>query len=78
MFPDSPPAEMLRTRSSCSLFAPTSLATRSVGRIRSSVRRSHGAVLPPSDALELAGGDTVVLSGRPEALALAEKQLLES
>jgi CPA2 family monovalent cation:H+ antiporter-2 len=52
------------------------LASIDVGIV--SVRRSHGAVLPPSDALELAGGDTVVLSGRPEALALAEKQLLES
>ena len=52
------------------------LASISVGIV--SVRRAQGAVLPPTDALELAAGDTVVLSGLPEALALAEKQLLGS
>ncbi len=41
-----------------------------------SLRRATGAVLQPDDALVLAEGDTLVLSGRPEALALAEKALL--
>ena len=42
-----------------------------------SVRRAAGAVTQPDDALLLAGGDTLVLSGLPEPLALAEKRLLE-
>ena len=37
-----PPAEILRTLMSCSLLAPISLATRSVGRRRVSERRSAG------------------------------------
>ncbi|MEN9545033.1 MAG: hypothetical protein RLZZ598_1866 [Pseudomonadota bacterium] len=42
-----------------------------------SVRRAQGAVLRPHLGLALAGGDTIVVSGRPEALALAEQLLLE-
>ena len=41
-----------------------------------SVRRAAGAVNQPDDALLLAGGDTLVLAGLPEALALAESGLL--
>jgi monovalent cation:H+ antiporter-2, CPA2 family len=41
-----------------------------------SLRRSAGVVNKPDDALRLAAGDTLVLSGLPEALALAEGQLL--
>jgi monovalent cation:H+ antiporter-2, CPA2 family len=42
-----------------------------------SVRRSHtGGVVHADDELTLAGGDTLVLSGLPEALALAEAKLL--
>ncbi len=41
-----------------------------------SVRRSAGQTLAAHDALLLADGDTVVLSGKPEALALAEERLL--
>jgi len=41
-----------------------------------SVRRSGGGVVKPSDDLRLAGGDTLVLSGLPERLALAEAKLL--
>ena len=41
-----------------------------------SMRRASGAVLQPDDALPLAGGDTLVLSGLPEALAIAETALL--
>ena len=37
-----PPADMLRTRIICSPLAPTSLATRTIGRMRSSSRRSLG------------------------------------
>ena len=42
-----------------------------------SVRRAAGAVTQPDDALLLAGGDTLVLAGLPEPLALAESRLLE-
>jgi CPA2 family monovalent cation:H+ antiporter-2 len=41
-----------------------------------SVRRASGAVVKPDDALVLAGSDTLVLAGKPEALALAEARLL--
>jgi CPA2 family monovalent cation:H+ antiporter-2 len=40
------------------------------------VRRASGAVTKPDDALVLAAGDTLVLSGLPEPLALAEGRLL--
>jgi CPA2 family monovalent cation:H+ antiporter-2 len=42
-----------------------------------SLRRASGAVLKPDDALALAAGDTLVLSGLPERLALAEEALLK-
>ncbi|MCM5682597.1 monovalent cation:proton antiporter-2 (CPA2) family protein [Schlegelella sp. S2-27] len=41
-----------------------------------SVRRAHGGVIKPDDALVMAAGDTLVLSGLPEPLALAEQKLL--
>ncbi|MBB1162936.1 cation:proton antiporter domain-containing protein [Aquariibacter albus] len=40
-----------------------------------SLRRQGGAVLRPQEDLQFGGGDTLVLSGRPEALALAEEKL---
>jgi CPA2 family monovalent cation:H+ antiporter-2 len=43
-----------------------------------SLRRATGAVVEPDDALTLAAGDTLVLSGLPEPLALAEEKLLRS
>ncbi|MGZ5130457.1 MAG: cation:proton antiporter domain-containing protein [Caldimonas sp.] len=43
-----------------------------------SLRRASGAVLQPEDGLALAAGDTLVLSGLPEPLALAEERLLRS
>ncbi|MBA2723142.1 MAG: hypothetical protein H0U56_09680, partial [Methylibium sp.] len=42
-----------------------------------SLRRAGGAVVRPTDDIRLAVGDTLVLAGRPEALALAEARLLE-
>jgi CPA2 family monovalent cation:H+ antiporter-2 len=51
-------------------------ALHAVGVTVVSVRRASGAVLKPADALVLAGGDTLVLSGLPEPLALAEQRLL--
>jgi len=42
-----------------------------------SLRRASGAVLQPDDTLALAAGDTLVLSGVPELLALAEEALLK-
>ncbi len=41
-----------------------------------SVRRAAGQVQAAHDAMQLAAGDTLVLSGLPEALALAEAKLL--
>jgi len=41
-----------------------------------SVRRAAGGVVAAEDTLVLAGGDTLVLSGLPEPLALAEARLL--
>jgi CPA2 family monovalent cation:H+ antiporter-2 len=43
-----------------------------------SLRRASGAVVEPDDTLTLAAGDTLVLSGLPEPLALAEEKLLRS
>ena len=43
-----------------------------------SLRRANGSVVDASDELVLAGGDTLVLSGLPEALALAEGKLLRA
>ena len=42
-----------------------------------SLRRASGAVLKPDDALALMAGDTLVLSGLPERLALVEAALLK-
>jgi monovalent cation:H+ antiporter-2, CPA2 family len=41
-----------------------------------SVRRANGKTVPVQDELQLQGGDTLVLSGTPEVLALAEDRLL--
>jgi CPA2 family monovalent cation:H+ antiporter-2 len=55
------------------------LALHATGVQVVSVRRSHGGgVVSPDDHLLLAGGDTLVLSGLPEALTLAESKLLGS
>ena len=52
------------------------LALHATGVQVVSVRRASGGVVAASDELLLGGGDTLVLSGRPEALALAEEKLL--
>ncbi len=41
-----------------------------------SMRRASGKNVPVQDELLLEGGDTLVLSGKPEALALAESKLV--
>jgi monovalent cation:H+ antiporter-2, CPA2 family len=41
-----------------------------------SVRRAQGGVAAPAAGLRLAAGDTLVIAGLPEALALAEEELL--
>jgi CPA2 family monovalent cation:H+ antiporter-2 len=53
-----------------------SLALHAVGVSVVSIRHHHGGVVPGSDDVELQGSDTLVLSGLPEALALAEEKLL--
>ncbi len=52
------------------------LALHAVGVGVVSVRRADGQVVAPQATDLLAGGDTLVLSGLPEALALAEAKLL--
>ncbi|MCW7538407.1 monovalent cation:proton antiporter-2 (CPA2) family protein [Aquabacterium sp. A7-Y] len=51
-------------------------ALHAVGVNVLSVRRAHGGVVRPDDQLVMAAGDTLVLSGLPEPLALAEQKLL--
>jgi len=52
------------------------LALHAVGVSVVSVRRASGVVTRPEDSLTLTAGDTLVLSGLPEALSLAEGKLL--
>ncbi len=52
------------------------LALHAMGVHVVSLRRGSGRVTKPSDELVLAAGDTLVLSGRPEPLSLAENKLL--
>jgi CPA2 family monovalent cation:H+ antiporter-2 len=54
------------------------LALHAVGVTVVSVRLASGAVQPPDPQHVLAGGDTLVLSGQPEALSLAEQKLLQA
>ena len=51
-------------------------ALHAVGVSVVSVRRTSGAVTRPDETLVLSAGDTLVLSGLPEPLALAEGKLL--
>ena len=52
------------------------MAFDTVGVRLVSLRRSNGHTLPLSAGMLLESGDTLVLSGKPEALALAEEKLL--
>jgi CPA2 family monovalent cation:H+ antiporter-2 len=52
------------------------LALHAVGVTVVSVRSAAGAVMHPDESRVLAAGDTLVLSGLPEPLALAEGRLL--
>ncbi|MBV8617889.1 MAG: cation:proton antiporter [Curvibacter sp.] len=52
------------------------LALHAIGVRVVNLRRASGKVVPVQDDTVLADGDTVVLSGRPEPLALAEAKLL--
>jgi CPA2 family monovalent cation:H+ antiporter-2 len=54
------------------------LALHAMGVKVVSVRLAGGRVVPANEALTLSGGDTLVLSGLPGALALAEAKLLET
>ncbi len=51
-------------------------ALHAIGVSVVSVRRASGAVTQPDDAMVLGAGDTLVLAGLPEPLALAEGKLL--
>jgi monovalent cation:H+ antiporter-2, CPA2 family len=52
------------------------LALHATGVRVVSVRRAGGAQVAPDDACALQDGDTLVLSGKPEGLAVAEEKLL--
>jgi CPA2 family monovalent cation:H+ antiporter-2 len=52
------------------------LAFHAVGVQAVSLRRANGGVVEVDEGLVLAAGDTLVLSGLPEPLALAEEKLL--
>jgi CPA2 family monovalent cation:H+ antiporter-2 len=52
------------------------LALQALGVHVVSIRRAGGGVAQCDDAVVLAGGDTLVVSGPPPALALAEQKLL--
>ena len=52
------------------------LALHAVGVQVASVRQTGGRVVTAADDLVLQAGDTLVLSGLPEPLALAEEKLL--
>jgi CPA2 family monovalent cation:H+ antiporter-2 len=54
------------------------LALHAVGVQVVSVRRASGPALAADDTLVLEAGDTLVLSGLPEALAMAEHKLLKA
>ena len=54
----------------------SSLVLHTVGVRVVSLRRSNGKAQEPSDDTLLEAGDTLVLSGKPEALAVAEDKLL--
>jgi CPA2 family monovalent cation:H+ antiporter-2 len=54
------------------------LALHAVGVQVVSVRLATGQVRPGEDDMAMAAGDTLVLSGLPEALALAEEKLLRT
>jgi CPA2 family monovalent cation:H+ antiporter-2 len=51
-------------------------ALHAIGVTVASLRRASGVITQPDDALVLAAGDTLVLAGLPEPLALAESKLL--
>jgi CPA2 family monovalent cation:H+ antiporter-2 len=54
----------------------SALALHATGVQVVSMRRAGGAVADPDESRALAAGDTLVISGLPEALSLAEEKLL--
>jgi len=53
------------------------LALHAVGVRLVSLRHANGSSSPPADTLVLQDGDTLVISGKPEALSIAEAKLLK-
>ena len=53
------------------------LALHAVGVRLVSLRHANGSSSPPTDTLVLQDGDTLVISGKPEALSIAEAKLLK-
>jgi monovalent cation:H+ antiporter-2, CPA2 family len=53
------------------------LALHAIGVRVVSLRRTGGAQVPPDDACVLQDGDTLVLSGKAQALAVGQQKLLQ-
>ena len=67
----------LPSQASCAGQSLGQLALQAAGVGVASIRRAEGSVVAsPDDSLILSSGDTLVLSGLPEALALAEERLM--
>ncbi|MDO9359070.1 MAG: cation:proton antiporter [Polaromonas sp.] len=66
----------LGTRSTGQLL--DDLALHAMGVRVVSLRRSNGKAHPTDETTRLEGGDTLVLSGKPEALSIAEEKLLRN
>jgi monovalent cation:H+ antiporter-2, CPA2 family len=66
----------LHHTASCLGETLTDQALHAVGVSVVSIRRASGGVVEPAPDHVLAGGDTLVLSGLPQPLALAEDKLL--
>ena len=67
----------LPSQASCAGQSLGQLALQATGVGVASIRRAGGGVVAsPDDSLVVSSGDTLVLSGLPEALALAEERLM--
>jgi CPA2 family monovalent cation:H+ antiporter-2 len=53
------------------------MALHAIGTRVVSLRRIDGKIAVPGDGVQLQDGDTLVLSGKPEALSVAEQKLLK-
>jgi CPA2 family monovalent cation:H+ antiporter-2 len=67
----------LPPESACNGSTLSELALHALGATVVSLRRATGALAKPDPGTVLAAGDTLVIAGLPEPLALAEGRLLQ-